>query len=296
MNERKKRATTAGLDFSSCTFHFHDCKCDGGSGRGGGARWLEMASNCLGLRLLFIGFICCRATQNRTTFLLNLCYFLYLLQGHEGKDHKAVSIFTRQEKHLACDTQPAGLYNMLRSSENEQSVSWVQLFHYTSRFPVSGAPSSHLMWFLGPERQQRCQQSRWCLSCSLSKGQFFCLHKHAHVQQFSSTERAPLPRKATTVLRHQFLSVICCSAPEWLSVSLFRSSSLLALGRRCHHCMTAWCLFLISALPLTAPTLNILGSVLLVLSHNCIPIMCYRALEEPSWWINSPVSHLSPCF
>lgn len=91
--EKEKRATTACLDFSSCTFHFYYFKCDDGSGGSQAGNGVKQ----FGLGLLFISFIFCilpgQATQNYTTSIL-IFVILYLSQGHQGEDHKAISIST----------------------------------------------------------------------------------------------------------------------------------------------------------------------------------------------------------
>lgn len=102
---RKKKGQQLQVCISAAAL-FHCFECDHEVHK------LEMASNCSRLlrllRLIFINFICCilldRTTQNYTAFIL-MFVVLYLLQGHHSKNHKAISISTRQGKHLACNAQ-----------------------------------------------------------------------------------------------------------------------------------------------------------------------------------------------
>lgn len=128
------------------------------------------------------------------------------------------------------------------------------------------------MWFPRPEQKQRCQQSSWCLSCSLSKGNFsvftnihmhnsfFPQHIH-HCQEKLTTDHQPsLPDIFFFFLFPQVsLSDL---QPKWLSVSLFRSISLSALRRLCLSCLsclgaTSDCFYLeyISFFPFFVPFL-----------------------------------------
>lgn len=103
---KKKRATTAGLDFSSCTFHSHRYECDDGSGVLTGWKWPQTLWAEASLHQLYLLYFTRpdQATQNYPTFIL-IFVILYLSQGHQGEDHKAISISTRQGKHLACNAQ-----------------------------------------------------------------------------------------------------------------------------------------------------------------------------------------------
>lgn len=157
--------------------------------------------------------------------------------------------------------------------------------------PVSVGPPNHLMWFLVPEQKQQCQQSYSCSSCSLSKDNF-SVFTDMHLHNSFSSQSLPhcqdkLPQIIsllcqTSFFFEVFLTVICCFAPKWLSVSLFRNNSFSALWRSCH-----WYLhhaFHVSVLPLTASS-----------SSFCIPITCCRAEALPQVR-KLPVSHVHLCF
>lgn len=60
-----------------------------------------------------------------------------------------------------------------------KSLICVQLLHYTSQAPSHAPhPLDDLMWFLGPEQKQWCQQSYMFFCCNSSETLFFCLHIH----------------------------------------------------------------------------------------------------------------------
>lgn len=134
--------------------------------------------------------------------------------------------------------------------------------HITSL--VSGAPPlNHLMWFLVPEQKQQCQQSYLCSCCSLNEDNF-SVFTDMHLHNRFSPQSSPfcqekLPQITSSAARHffffwRFSQMICCFAPKWLSVSLFRSNRFLALCRSCQRYFhDTLCVLVVR---LTAPPMN----------------------------------------
>lgn len=129
---------------------------------------------------------------------------------------------------------------MLQSSA-KISVSWVQLLHYTLRALSQGAPRIIWCGFRGQSRSSsvnshtHVQVVVWAKSIFLSSQSCTCT-------TVSLCTACPIAKKnyhrslALSARQHffKFFSVICCSAPKWLSVSLFRNKSFSALLRSCH--------------------------------------------------------------
>lgn len=179
--------------------------------------------------------------------------------------------------------QPATIHSL----ENCQ-LSPAAPLHITSL--VSGAsPPNHLMWFLVPEQKQQCQQSYLCSCCSLNEDNFSVftdMHLHNSFSPQSSPycqEKLPQitnPRRQTFFFFFFKVSqMICCFAPKWLSVSLFRNNRFLALGRSCQ-----WYFHdtdLVSVVPLTTPSLNKIWDSIFILTQRSIPMTYLRAQKFP---------------
>lgn len=90
---KEKRVTAGGLDFSSCTFHFHNYK--------------MTAQEKFGLRLLFIIFICFNLPgQTRSPRIISIFVIIYLLQGHQGNFHLHTTRKTFSTSHPNLNHQP----------------------------------------------------------------------------------------------------------------------------------------------------------------------------------------------
>lgn len=134
-----------------------------------------------------------------------------------------------------------------------KSLICVQLLHYTSQAPSHAPhPLDDLMWFLGPEQKQWCQQSYMFFCCNSSETLFFCLHKHTcstvFFQRAWSTAKKPYHGSLVICQTSFFLSfshsdLLLCYQTSflqwlWLSVSLFRNDRFLSGDHRTDNCVT----------------------------------------------------------
>lgn len=136
-----------------------------------------------------------------------------------------------------------------------KSLICVQLLHYTSQAPSHAPhPLDDLMWFLGPEQKQWCQQSYMFSCCNSSETLFFCLHKHTWYMLNSFLPKSvkhcqeTIPRvisHLSDILFSQFFlsDLLLCYQTSflqwlWLSVSLFRNDRFLSGDHRTDNCVT----------------------------------------------------------
>lgn len=219
---------TGGLGFSSCTFHLHYYKTSAWDSQPQ-TLWADISFHHFYLLDLVWQD---PATQDHMR--LNICHFAFVTRP----------LKQRREKHKACD---AGVWISSQRIQHS-TIPNPEICQFQSSCSITHheiclrSPPDQLMWFLGPEQKQQCQQSMSCSSGSWAKRNFSVftnMHTHGfphkahsiakkiHHWSFVVFARQELKKKA-------FLTMTCCFAPKWLSVSLFRSKCYQALKRLSH--------------------------------------------------------------
>lgn len=168
----KESLATGGLCFSSCTFHFHQCKATarvGGAVRGKSLHRFVLRVFSLFCLCLLRSVQPTRATHSHMTLV---SVFRICREGIAAVTARQFPKSTQQGKHLACDAPKSetssSLNTSLLATRNLSFESSCSITHQES--PVLGRhpPTPRtVMWFLVQEQKQQCQDSYSCLSCIL---------------------------------------------------------------------------------------------------------------------------------